>query len=183
MKNLLLTCCLLAAALSQATAQISISDFNTNINELNAAIAKKDSLGQRHALDRLNSMVSLEIRYRTSNMTTIPMQGRQDSIAAEKAWMKANDDLNKAIAEPYGTTAQSKAKKSKDLQDAQNERAAAQAELKKASGERQMFINNRNNLETELKIRRDFLPLVSANIPANQSSINDDLKQFAATLQ
>ncbi len=181
-KNLLFTCCLIAVALSQATAQVSKSDFNADINYLNTAITKNDARLLRGAFDGLNNKIANEITYRTSNMKTISIQAKQDSLEAVKELTQTKSDYDKAMAEPSGLTAQSRAKKNKDLQDAQNERAAAQAELKKASQDVQMLINNRDNLNIELKIRGDLTQLYT-NIPANQNDINVDLRQFAATLQ
>ena len=178
MKYILLTCCLLAATLGHATAQIVKGDFVKKTDELSAFFSQKNITGEDRAYEELNSMMKSQISFINSNIRTEQVKYVSDTTKAGEAKRSAEAELAKATAEiNSGADAQGL----KDVDIAEHKIAAAKNDIHKAHIHLENIDNYNNKLTTEMKALNEIKEL-KANIAANGKKIIADLNQFATTL-
>jgi hypothetical protein len=156
-KNLLLTCCVLAAALSQATAQASKSIFEGNINAFVVYTSQNSTGGVNMTYNKLNQLMQDQITYLKNTIST--------SMATHAA------DSTKASADMRASTGANNAR----------QHSAAEAEVRKAQAELGPINQYKANLATDNTLMTNINTLFK-NSTANKDAIIAALHQFAATL-
>jgi hypothetical protein len=177
MKHILLTCCILAAALSHANAQLSKSDFTRNINALNTAITQKNFMVQKTTFDQLSMQMSGEINFLHYQIK--PLQAKYVADTTQAGLDKRKAFLALKAATMPGTSAANvqldKSNAAIDTKSATQETAQAAADLSNL----QPF---NKNLEVANLSYYAMLPL-KIDITGNKAQINSALNSFASILQ
>jgi hypothetical protein len=177
MKNLLLTCCLVIAALSVAKAQVPKSNFNAGVNELSLFIKKKNVVGMNNCFNGLNEMMNTQIAYLTSTNNTLTRRYLSEKAKAENDKIKAIAVLKASAIEATSNPKQASADSTKALADI----TSAQTEETQAAGDWNIINQNADKLKIEKNSSAELQKLKN-NIPANQNNIINNLNAFAATL-
>jgi hypothetical protein len=179
MRNLLLTCCMFTIALSQATAQVSMIDFEANIKSLDSTIMIwKDVTRQNNAFDALNVMMNKQITYFNSRLAAPQQQYVADTAKASFYQRKAAYEYKTAASE----TKTDEAHAQRDKQAGDTDSGIANQANMDAFTQLDVIHKINESLATEKSMYKD-LQRMRGDLVANQSSIDNDLNSFEQTLK
>ncbi len=157
MKKFTLTCCVLVAAFSQATAQASKDLFDGNINAFAVYTSQHSAGGVNMTYNKLNLLMQKQITYLKNTISTSMATYAADSTKAS-ADMRASTGANNA-----------------------RQHSAAEAEVRKTQAELGPINQYKTNLATDNTLMTNINTLFK-NSTANKDAIIAALHQFASTL-
>jgi hypothetical protein len=153
MKKLLIPFIIIILGHSLVVAQVQKSAFNARIATLNTYIKQQNKIAQGEAFNQLMVQMNMQISYLNTQISSLTV-----SYSADTA--KANADFK-------GRTAANL--------------TAGRAEQQQADLLLPSITHYKNLLATDKTLYNEIVPLKS-NIPANATTLNNYLNQFAATL-
>ena len=156
-KTIQLSCLVLTIMLNKATAQVSKSDFTSNVNFLNGYITQKNTGGESTTYSQLAEFMTNEIHYLKNIIITSTATYTADSTKAGADLRAANRNNNI------------------------RQRSAALQESQRVQAELSPINKYKSNLSTDSALFASIRTLAT-NMSANQNNLISDLNLFAATL-